>query len=86
MVGLILRINSVLYSFHNQTFTNQTTMNRYSELKTIVDGIESDFTKFHDKEVDAAGARVRRAMLDLRNLANTIRKEVQEERNSRKAG
>jgi len=60
-------------------------MNRFSEMKAIVDGIEADFTKFHDGKVNAAGTRVRKAMLELRNLASTIRKEVQEERNSRKA-
>ena len=60
-------------------------MNRYNDLKVIVDGIEADFTKFHDGN-NAAGTRVRKAMLELRNLANEIRKEVQEEKNTRKAG
>ncbi|MCY4158514.1 MAG: histone H1 [Bacteroidetes bacterium] len=59
-------------------------MNRYNELKTLVDGIEADFTKFHDGKVNVAGTRIRKAMLELRNLASEIRKEVQEERNSRK--
>lgn len=61
-------------------------MNRFSELKGIVDGIETDFSKFHDKGVDAAGARIRKAMLDLKNLADTVRREVQKTRNSRKSG
>ncbi len=60
-------------------------MNRFSELKAIVDGVEADFTKFHDGGVNAAGTRVRKAMLQLRNLANEIRRQVQEEKNSKKA-
>lgn len=60
--------------------------NKYSELKGIVDGIEADFSKFYDQNVNVAGTRIRKAMLDLRNLANTIRKDVQEQKNSRKAG
>lgn len=61
-------------------------MSRYSDLKNLVDGVEADFAKFHDGGVDAAGARVRKAMLELRKLADSIRKEVQEIRNSRKGG
>ncbi|MCY4001674.1 MAG: histone H1 [Bacteroidetes bacterium] len=59
-------------------------MNRFDELKTLVDGSEADFSKFQDGN-SAAGTRVRKVMLELRNLANTIRKEVQEEKNRRKA-
>ncbi len=86
LTGLIRVLNPNHTNFYNQTLSKQITMSRYSELKSIVDDLESDFNKFHDKNVDAAGARIRRAMLDLRNLANVIRKEVQEERNSRKSG
>lgn len=59
--------------------------NKYSELKGIVDGIEADFGKFYGQGVNAAGTRIRKAMLNLRNLANEIRKDVQEQKNSRKA-
>ena len=60
-------------------------MNRFDELKALVDGSEADFSKFEGGN-SAAGTRVRKAMLQLRNLANAIRKEVQEEKNNRKAG
>lgn len=59
--------------------------NRYNELKELIEGLQKDFEKFYEKEVDAAGTRIRKGMLELRELANTIRKEILEIRNERKA-
>ena len=56
-------------------------MKKFNELKDIVMGIEDDFAKFYDKENKAAGTRARKAMQDLRNLAQDIRKEIQEIKN-----
>jgi len=61
-------------------------VNRYNELKELIEGLQKDFEKFYEKEVDAAGTRIRKGMLELRQLAATIRKEVIEIRNQRKAG
>jgi hypothetical protein len=57
-------------------------MNRFSEIKDLVLGMESDFEKFYDKKNQAAGTRVRKGMQDLKNLAQDIRKEVQDIKNS----
>ena len=56
--------------------------NRFSEIKNIVDELEGDFDKFYDKQNQAAGTRVRKAMQDLKNLAQEIRLEVQNIKNS----
>ncbi len=44
--------------------------------------LESDFEKFYDKKNAAAGTRVRKGMQDLKNMAQDIRKEVQDAKNS----
>jgi hypothetical protein len=52
-------------------------MDRFNQLKELVDSFEKDFEKFYDKENKAAGVRVRKHMQELRNLAQEIRAEVQ---------
>jgi hypothetical protein len=56
-------------------------MKRFEELKNLVLSLESDFVKFYDKENSAAGTRVRKGMQELKNLAQEIRIEVQENKN-----
>ena len=58
-------------------------MNKFEELKTLVMGLEDDFSKFYDKDVQAAGTRVRKGMQDLKNMAQEIRKEVQDMKNAK---
>jgi len=52
-------------------------MNRLDELKNYLAELETDFSKFYEKENHAAGTRVRKAMQGLKKLANEIRAEVQ---------
>jgi hypothetical protein len=56
-------------------------MNRFNEIKDLILGLEGDFEKFYDKNNQAAGTRVRKGMQDLKNLAQDIRKEVQDKKN-----
>ncbi len=56
--------------------------NNFSKLKDLVMSLESDFEKFYDKNNAAAGTRVRKGMQDLKNMAQDIRKEVQDAKNS----
>ncbi|GGF40518.1 histone H1 [Echinicola rosea] len=56
-------------------------MSRFSEIKDLVTSLESDFEKFYDKGNQAAGTRVRKGMQDLKNIAQDIRKEVQDIKN-----
>jgi hypothetical protein len=57
-------------------------MNRFEQIKSLVLELEGDFVKFYDKENQAAGTRVRKGMQDLKTLAQEIRIEVQNSKNS----
>jgi hypothetical protein len=56
-------------------------MSKFSQLKNFVDGLEGDFDKFYGKDNKAAGTRVRKAMQDLKKIAQDIRVDVQERKN-----
>ncbi len=60
-------------------------MKRFEELRNLILGLEGDFDKFYNKENQAAGTRVRKGMQELKNLAQDIRKEVQDIKNSKEA-
>jgi hypothetical protein len=47
----------------------------------LVLSLEADFKKFYEQGNKAAGTRVRKGMLDLKNLAQDIRMNVQEIKN-----
>ncbi len=57
-------------------------MSKFSEVKNLVDSLEGDFEKFYDKGNQAAGTRVRKGMQELKNLAQDIRVDVQNIKNS----
>ncbi len=56
-------------------------MSRFADLKGFVDGMEDDFSKFYDKGNKAAGTRVRKAMQQIKSMAQDIRVEVQNMKN-----
>jgi len=56
---------------------------RYGELKAMVAAMEADFIKFYNDGNKAAGTRVRGAMQDLKNFAQTVRTEVQSIKNEK---
>ena len=58
--------------------------NRYSEFTAIVEAMEGDFEKFYDKEVGAAGTRVRKALQELTKLCKEVRNDVTAVKNARK--
>jgi hypothetical protein len=55
---------------------NKMATNKYAEFTAIVKAMEADFEKFYDKEVGAAGARVRKACQDLVKLCKDTRNDV----------
>ncbi|NIK74312.1 vacuolar-type H+-ATPase subunit H [Thermonema lapsum] len=59
-------------------------MKKFEELKNIVLAAEEDAKKFYEKDNQAAGTRLRKAMQQLKELAHEIRKEVQDIKNSKK--
>lgn len=58
-------------------------MTQYGKLKALLESVEADFTKFYEQGNQAAGTRVRKAMLDLKNLAQEIRMDVQNIKNEK---
>lgn len=56
-------------------------MSKYDDLKAKIDEIEEDVGKFYDKGNNAAGTRIRKAMQEVKAIAQDIRKEVQERKN-----
>jgi hypothetical protein len=57
-------------------------MKRFEQIKDLVTSLEGDFEKFYDKGNQAAGTRVRKGMQELKNLAQEIRIEVQNKKNT----
>jgi hypothetical protein len=57
-------------------------MERFNEVKNLIASLEEDFAKFYDKGNKAAGTRVRVGMQAMKNIAQDIRKEVQEKKNA----
>ena len=60
--------------------------NPFNKLKDLVTSLEDDFEKSYDKGNAAAGTRVRKGMQDLKNMAQEIRLEVQNQKNSSQDG
>jgi hypothetical protein len=58
--------------------------NRHQDFSKIVEAMESDFEKFYDKEVNAAGTRVRKALQELAKLCKEVRNDVTAVKNARK--
>lgn len=59
-------------------------MEKFTKMKELFASIEADATKFYNSANNAAGTRVRKGMQDLKNLAQEIRTEVTEKKNSAK--
>ena len=53
---------------------------RFNQLQDFVNDLERDFNQFYDKGNKAAGTRVRKAMQELKKMAQDIRVEVQEKK------
>jgi hypothetical protein len=56
-------------------------MQKFQDLKNLIATLENDADKFYNKGNSAAGTRLRKGMQELKNLAQTIRAEVQELKN-----
>ena len=59
-------------------------MEKFNDLKGILDQMSVDIEKFSQKHQNAAGTRLRKAMNELRKKAAEIRKDIQDERTKRK--
>ncbi len=59
-------------------------MEKFSKVKEILSSVEADVEKFYNSGNNAAGTRVRKAMQDLKVLAQEIRTEVTDLKNKEK--
>ena len=56
-------------------------METFQELKTELLAAEIEAQKFYEKQNDAAGTRLRKAMIVIKTLAQDVRAEVQNRKN-----
>lgn len=56
----------------------------FEAIKNLINEAEVDFVKFTEKGNNAAGVRVRKAMLELKKVAQEVRVGVQEIKNAAK--
>ena len=59
-----------------------TDKNRLDELIDLLENIRDDHEKFFERGNNAAGTRVRKALQEVKNLAQELRVEVQETKNA----
>lgn len=57
-------------------------MKSFEALKELIAATEADAVKFFENGNAAAGTRVRKAMMEVKNLAQQIRNEVTEQKNA----
>jgi SMC interacting uncharacterized protein involved in chromosome segregation len=60
-------------------------MEKFNDLRAILDEMSVDIEKFYTKNQNAAGTRLRKSLNELRKKAAEIRKDIQDERLRRKA-
>jgi hypothetical protein len=57
-------------------------MEVFEKIKSLLAECEDDIAKFYEKGNKAAGTRVRKAMQDLKKLAQDLRVDVQNNKNA----
>lgn len=56
-------------------------MQNLNKIKEVLENVQADAEKFFEKGNKAAGTRVRKAMQEIKALAQTVRQEVSEKNN-----
>lgn len=59
------------------------TIEKFNQLKSLIEGLDGDADKFFNKGNNAAGTRVRKGLQDVKNLSQAIRLEIQDSKNSK---
>tara|TARA_R100001015_G_C4633676_1_gene198983 strand:- start:4791 stop:4964 length:174 start_codon:yes stop_codon:yes gene_type:complete len=57
-------------------------MEKFENLKEIIESISEDVAKFDDKGNKAAGTRVRQGLQQIKTVAQDLRKEISERKNA----
>jgi hypothetical protein len=59
-------------------------MQNLNKIKEVLENVQADAEKFFEKGNKAAGTRVRKAMQEIKALAQVVRQEVSEKNNEEK--
>jgi len=62
---------------------NPEIMEKFSKVKELLASVEADAEKFYNSGNNAAGTRLRKAMQELKGLAQEIRTEITETKNAK---
>jgi hypothetical protein len=57
-------------------------MEKFEQIKALLAEVEGDVEKFYEKGNKSAGTRIRKAMQDLKKLAQEVRQDVQDTKNA----
>ena len=57
-------------------------MEKFENMKAILEGLTEDIRKFDEKGNKAAGTRVRQGLQEIKNVAQELRKEISEKKNA----
>ncbi len=60
-------------------------MEKFNNIKSLLESVEKDAESFYSKGNKSAGTRLRGAMQTLKQMAQEVRTEVQEIKNTEKA-
>jgi len=58
-------------------------IDKFKELKALIDGLEADADKFFSRGNSAAGTRVRKTLQDIKTHSQALRLEIQGLKNSK---
>jgi len=61
-------------------------MEKFNELKTLVENLQEDATKFFERDNKAAGVRLRKGLQDIKAVAQEIRIEVSTKNKTEESG
>ena len=51
-------------------------MEKFEDLKALIDSLNEDASKFYEKGNKAAGVRLRKGLQEIRTLSQTLRQDV----------
>ena len=57
-------------------------MEKFENIKAILEGLNEDVQKFDEKGNKAAGTRVRQGLQEIKNIAQDLRKEISAKKNA----
>ena len=58
-------------------------MEKFEQIKALIESTQADVEKFSEKGNSSAGTRVRQAMQELKKLAQDLRIEIQDAKNKK---